>query len=238
MNGVNEGDNCAAPMQQPHAKYDGNYTMTNAGVLHVRETGTTDVICVYCTAKIGELPNSHHHLDTGSNVTSFPRTNISWKKDSGRLPIFSDFGIEGIFSLLFVSRTKTRLLRTRVDLFYHCGPFPACVGEVFQHLWVQSLFLRTFEDILNLVITGTSHRSYSHGYSCIRWTRWTMVQVSISPRFFFLKSCAKGLPLPRPISSGSDSWCPHGQFGATFEHQAPWQFEIFWFPRQAQNIVL
>ena len=77
MNGVNEGDNCAAPMQQPHAKYDGNYTMTNAGVLHVRETGTTDVICVYCTAKIGELPNSHHHLDTGSNVTSFPRTNIS-----------------------------------------------------------------------------------------------------------------------------------------------------------------
>jgi hypothetical protein len=39
---------------------------------------------------------------------------------------------EGIFSLLFVSRTKTRVLRTRVDLCYHRGPFPACVGKVYK----------------------------------------------------------------------------------------------------------
>ena len=31
------------------------------------------------------------------------------------------------------------------------------------------------------------------------------VQVSVNPRFFFLKPCAKGPPVPRPISSGSDS---------------------------------
>ena len=47
---------------------------------------------------------------------------------------------EGIFSLLFVSRTKTRVLRTRVDLCYHCGPFPAYVGEVFEHIIVQTLY--------------------------------------------------------------------------------------------------
>ena len=40
----------------------------------------------------------------------------------------------GIVSLLFVSRTKTRVLRTRDDLCYHCGPFPACVCKVFNHL--------------------------------------------------------------------------------------------------------
>ena len=42
----------------------------------------------------------------------------------------------GIVSLLFVSRTKTRVLRTRDDLCYHCGPFPACVCKVFNHLLV------------------------------------------------------------------------------------------------------
>jgi hypothetical protein len=41
---------------------------------------------------------------------------------------------EGIFSLLFVSMTKIRVLRTRVDLCYHCGPFPAYVRKVFKHL--------------------------------------------------------------------------------------------------------
>ena len=42
----------------------------------------------------------------------------------------------GVVSFLFVSRTKTRVLRTREDLCYHCGPFPACVGIVFNHLLV------------------------------------------------------------------------------------------------------
>ena len=37
-------------------------------------------------------------------------------------------------------------------------------------------------------------------------------------------------PVPRPISSGNGSWCPHCQFFTTFEHQAPWGFEIFRFP--------
>ena len=68
---------------------------------------------------------------------------------------------EGIFSLLFVSRTKTQVLWTRVDLCYHRGPFPACVGEVFQHLWVQTLFLNTFEDI-QLCSTHTSIRVCVH----------------------------------------------------------------------------
>ena len=70
---------------------------------------------------------------------------------------------EGIFLLLFVSSTKTRLLRTRVDLCYHCGPFPACVGDVFKHLWVQKLFLRTFGDILEY--TGTAVPLY-HALYC------------------------------------------------------------------------
>ena len=52
----------------------------------------------------------------------------------------------GIVSLLFVSRTKTRVLRTRDDLCYHCGPFPACVCKVFNHLLVQMSFSRTSED--------------------------------------------------------------------------------------------
>ena len=68
---------------------------------------------------------------------------------------------EGIFPLLFVSRTKTRVLRTRVDLYYYCGPFPACVGELFQYLWVQTLFLKTFEDI-QLCSTHTSIRVCVH----------------------------------------------------------------------------
>ena len=42
----------------------------------------------------------------------------------------------GVVSFLFVSRTKTRVLRTREDLCYHCGPFPAGVGIVFDHLLV------------------------------------------------------------------------------------------------------
>jgi hypothetical protein len=54
---------------------------------------------------------------------------------------------EGIISLLLVSRTKTRVLRTRVDLCYHCGPCPACVGKVFSHLLIQSSFSRTSERI-------------------------------------------------------------------------------------------
>ena len=53
----------------------------------------------------------------------------------------------GIVSLLFASRTKTRVLRTREDLCYHCGPFPACVCKVFNHLLVQMSFSRTSEDI-------------------------------------------------------------------------------------------
>ena len=42
----------------------------------------------------------------------------------------------GVVSFLFVSMTKTRVLRTREDLCYHCGPFPACLGIVFNHLLV------------------------------------------------------------------------------------------------------
>ena len=53
----------------------------------------------------------------------------------------------GVVSFLFVSRTKTRVLRTREDLCYHCGPFPACVGIVFNHLLVWMSFSRTSEDI-------------------------------------------------------------------------------------------
>jgi hypothetical protein len=53
----------------------------------------------------------------------------------------------GVVSFLFVSRTKTRVLRTREDLCYHCGPFHACVGIVFNHLLVWMSFSRTSEDI-------------------------------------------------------------------------------------------
>ena len=71
---------------------------------------------------------------------------------------------EGIISLMFVSRTKTRVLRTRVDLCYHCRPFPACVGGVlvFNHLSVRRSFLRTFEDIYYLTkfSTGSSTQLY------------------------------------------------------------------------------
>ena len=42
----------------------------------------------------------------------------------------------GIVSLLFVSRTKTRVLRTRDDLCYHRGPFPECVGKAFNKILV------------------------------------------------------------------------------------------------------
>ena len=41
-----------------------------------------------------------------------------------------------VVAFLFVSMTNTRVLRTREDLCYHCGPFPACVGIVFNHLLV------------------------------------------------------------------------------------------------------
>ena len=62
----------------------------------------------------------------------------------------------GVVSFLFVSRTKTRVLhvRTRVDLCYHRGPFPACVGKVFKHISVQKLFLRTSEDTGHELYTG------------------------------------------------------------------------------------
>ena len=53
----------------------------------------------------------------------------------------------GIVSLLFVSRTKTRVLRTRDDLCYHRGPFPECAGKAFNNLLVQTSFSRTSEDI-------------------------------------------------------------------------------------------
>ena len=56
----------------------------------------------------------------------------------------------GVVSFLFVSRTKTRVLRTREDLCYHCGPFPACVGIVFNHLLVWMSFSRTSEDIYEI----------------------------------------------------------------------------------------
>ena len=62
----------------------------------------------------------------------------------------------GIVSLLFVSRTKTRVLRTRVDLCYHCGPFPACVCKLFNHLLVQTSFSRTSEDIYGYCRSSTS----------------------------------------------------------------------------------
>ena len=39
---------------------------------------------------------------------------------------------------------KTHVLRTRVDLCYHRNPFPKCVGEVFNHLSVQTSFLRIY----------------------------------------------------------------------------------------------
>ena len=42
----------------------------------------------------------------------------------------------GIVSLLFVSRTKTRVLRTRDDLCYHRGPFSECVGKAFNKILV------------------------------------------------------------------------------------------------------
>ena len=60
----------------------------------------------------------------------------------------------GIVSLLFVSKTKTRVLRTWDDLCYHCGSFPACVCKVFNHLLVQMSFSRTSEDTS---IYGQSH---------------------------------------------------------------------------------
>ena len=69
----------------------------------------------------------------------------------------------GIVSLLFASRTKTRVLWTRVDLCYYCGPFPACVGEVFKHVCVQTLFLRTFEDIYGYLSNSHLLETYEEG---------------------------------------------------------------------------
>ena len=65
---------------------------------------------------------------------------------------------EGIVSLLFVSRAKTQVLRTRVDLCYHYGPFPAVVGKLFKPLLVQTLFFGTFEEI--------------YRYGCVRLFSW------------------------------------------------------------------
>jgi hypothetical protein len=46
---------------------------------------------------------------------------------------------------------SNRVTVTRVDLCYHCRPFPECVGEGFNHLSVQRLFLRTYEDIYGYI---------------------------------------------------------------------------------------
>jgi hypothetical protein len=81
----------------------------------------------------------------------YERCLISTKRTCHKMRKLASFQFrqlwEGIISLMFVSRTKTRVLRTRVDLCYHCGPFPACVCEVFNHLSVRTLFSRTFEEI-------------------------------------------------------------------------------------------
>ena len=78
---------------------------------------------------------------------------------------------EGIFLLLFVSSTKTRLLRTRVDLCYYCGPFPAYVGEVFKHVCVQTLFLRTFEDMYGYLSISSNLICSKHTRKAI-FKRW------------------------------------------------------------------
>jgi hypothetical protein len=43
----------------------------------------------------------------------------------------------GVVSFLSVSRTKTRVLRTRFDLCYHFGQFPASVGKNVKHISVK-----------------------------------------------------------------------------------------------------
>jgi hypothetical protein len=79
----------------------------------------------------------------------FVKTIMSRKEDTGELPIFGGFGVwEGISSLLFVSVTKTRVLRTRVDLCYCCGPFRACVGKVFMHLIVRTFYREHLMDVV------------------------------------------------------------------------------------------
>jgi hypothetical protein len=36
--------------------------------------------------------------------------------------------------------------RSHLYMYHHCGPSPACVGKVVNHLRVQTLFLRTLDD--------------------------------------------------------------------------------------------
>jgi hypothetical protein len=105
-------------------------------------------------------------IHTGTNVASFRPNEHVMKGGNRELPIFGNFGRGYIFvvSLLFVSWTKTRVLRTRVDLCYHCGPFLACVGEVFKHFLVQTSFLRTYEDIYGYSCTTPSYLFANHIY--------------------------------------------------------------------------
>jgi hypothetical protein len=112
--------------------------IANLGYLWLRRTSWID-------SAPFEPSNSSQSGHTGTNVASFPRTNIYKKEETGELSIFGNFGRGYLSSFTSVRlQDKTRVLRTRVDLCYHCRPFPACLGGVFNHLSVRTSFLRTY----------------------------------------------------------------------------------------------
>jgi hypothetical protein len=76
----------------------------------------------------------------GTNVAPSPRTTINRRKRAS-FQFSVTLGGHSFTSVRF--QDETRVLRTRFDLCYHCGPFPAFVCEVFNNLSVQTLFLRT-----------------------------------------------------------------------------------------------
>ena len=108
------------------------FSMTNEGALNRFRTFRAVKLQSVCSYRC-----ERRHFRSDEHVIKGGK---SWASNSRGL-----WG--GVVSFLFVSRTKTRVLRTREDLCYHCGPFPACVGIVFNHLLVWMSFSRTSEDI-------------------------------------------------------------------------------------------
>ena len=118
--------------------------ISNLGYLWLTKTSWID-------PEPSEPSNSSQSGHTGANVASVCPNEHVMKGEHGRASNFRQLW-EGIVSLLFVSRTKTRLLWTRVDLCYHCGPFPACVG-IWSYFNTNLIFSNMWQHIrvLNLV---------------------------------------------------------------------------------------
>jgi hypothetical protein len=127
----------AKPIWSCRSKYSNFYVkprlpMTNEDVLNRFRTFRAVKLQSVCSYKC-----ERRHFRSDEHVIKGGKSQAS---NSRRL-------WEVVVSLLLVSMTKTRVLRTRVDLCYHCGPFPACVGKVFSHLLIQSSFSQTSERI-------------------------------------------------------------------------------------------